>query len=90
MDLDDVFDPKVMVAVAVTAAVTSPPVRKAVRKGAVYGMAGLLMAADRLTSAANSAAEGVRSTASAFGEVTTDAVERTKEAVRQPESAATE
>lgn len=90
MDLDDVFDPKVIVAVAVTAAVTSPPVRKALRQGAVYGMAGLLMAADRVTAIANAAAEGARSTASAFGEVTKEAAERAKETVQQPETAAAE
>jgi hypothetical protein len=51
MALDDFLEPEVVVAVAVTAAVASPPVRKALRKGLVYGLAGLLMAGDRITSA---------------------------------------
>jgi hypothetical protein len=57
MDLDDFFDPKVVIAVAVTAAVTSPSVRSTLRRGAVYGIAGALIAADRISSLLNSAAE---------------------------------
>lgn len=76
MDLDDVFDPKVAVAVAVTAAVTSPPVRKAVRQGAVYGLAGLLIAGDRLSaitqSVAENAQEAARSTKQAAEEIVGD------------------
>ncbi len=52
MDLDDFLEPEVAIAVAVTAAVASPPVRKVVRKGAVYGLAGLLVARDRLAALA--------------------------------------
>lgn len=64
MDLDDVFDPKVAIAVALTAAVTSPPVRKAVRRGAVYGLAGLFMAGDRLSALTRSLAESAQEAAS--------------------------
>ncbi len=52
MDLDDFLEPEVAIAVAVTAAIASPPVRKVVRKGAVYGLAGLLVARDRLVTLA--------------------------------------
>ncbi len=48
MALDDYLEPEVWIAVAVTAAVASPPVRKAMRKGAVYGLAGLMTVGDRL------------------------------------------
>src|SRR5262249_38190910 len=45
--------PEVGIAVAVTAAVTAavaaPPVRRALRRGAVYGLAGLLIAGDKLS-----------------------------------------
>jgi hypothetical protein len=48
MALDDYVEPEVAIAVAVTAAVVSPPVRKALRKAAVYGLAGILTAGDRI------------------------------------------
>ncbi|HZU36043.1 MAG TPA: hypothetical protein VFA18_09050 [Gemmataceae bacterium] len=57
MDLDDFIEPEVAIAVAVTAAVATPPVRKALRKGAVYGLAGLMVLGDRLSTMARSAAD---------------------------------
>jgi hypothetical protein len=53
VDLDDFIEPEVGVAVAVTAALVSPPVRRVVRKGAVYGLAGLLIARDKLAGLAS-------------------------------------
>jgi hypothetical protein len=55
--LDDYLEPEVLIAVAVTAAVASPPVRKVLRKGLVYGLAGLLTVGDKITEAAHSLAE---------------------------------
>jgi hypothetical protein len=46
--------------VAVTAVVASPPVRKAVRRGLVYGLAGLLTVGDKLAAGARSVAEGAQ------------------------------
>ena len=46
MDLDDYAEPEVGVAVALTAAVMSPTVRRSLRKGVIYGLAGVLMAGD--------------------------------------------
>jgi hypothetical protein len=60
MALDDYLEPEVMIAVAVTAAVASPPVRKAVRKGAVYGLAGLMMLGDRMRDVANNIAQAAQ------------------------------
>jgi hypothetical protein len=48
MDFDDYLEPEVGIAVAVTAAVASPPVRRVIRRGVVYGLAGLLLARDKL------------------------------------------
>ncbi len=56
MDLDDFAEPEVGVAVAVTAAVCSPKVRKALRKGLVYTLAGFISVGD----AAKEAADGVK------------------------------
>lgn len=50
MAFDDYLEPEVGIAVAVTAAVASPKVRGVLRKGAVYGVAGVLMAGDAISS----------------------------------------
>lgn len=63
MALDDYLEPEVAIAVAVTAAVASPPVRKALRKGAVYGLAGILMAKDKITELGSGIAGGAREAA---------------------------
>jgi hypothetical protein len=63
MDLEDWVEPEVAIAVAVTAAVASPPVRKALRKAAVYGLAGILAAGDRLAAMGREIAEGAKQTA---------------------------
>ena len=63
MALDDYLDPEVAIAVAVTAAVASPPVRKALRKAAVYGLAGILTAGDRIATVSRSIAESAQQTA---------------------------
>jgi hypothetical protein len=64
MALDDYVEPEVGVAVALTAAVTaavaSPKVRKVLRRGAVYGLAGMLMAYDKVSAAARTTARGAR------------------------------
>ncbi len=60
MALDDYLEPEVAIAVAITAAVASPPVRKAFRKGAVYGLAGLLIARDKVMAVASEAKIGMK------------------------------
>lgn len=67
MALDDYLEPEVAVAVAVTAAVASPPVRRVLRQGAVYGLAGLMMAGDKLATLARGAAQGAQNLASSAG-----------------------
>jgi hypothetical protein len=59
MALDDYLDSEVVVAVAVTAAALSPDVRRVLRRGAVYGVAGVLKATDVATAAARGVARGV-------------------------------
>ena len=63
MALDDFLEPEVAVAVAVTAAMASPPVRKALRRGMVYGLAGLLMAGDKISAAAREVAQSAQQAA---------------------------
>lgn len=65
MDTDDILNPAVGAAVAITAAVLSPPVRRVVRRGAVYGLAGVLMAGDAISSFTQGVARGARQAAEA-------------------------
>jgi hypothetical protein len=65
MALEDFLDSEVAVAVAATAALTSPRVRGVLRRGAVYGVAGLLTAGDMISSFARGAARGAQQTTSA-------------------------
>jgi len=58
MALDDYIESEVAVAIAATAAVLSPRVRGVLRKGAVYGVAGVLVAGDALGQFARGAARG--------------------------------
>lgn len=79
MDLDDLFDPKVGIAVAVTAAVTSKPVRQAIRRGAVYGVAGVLIAADRLNKLGQAVSQEAQKAAGSAAEAAQDVRERGQE-----------
>ncbi|MDQ2798431.1 MAG: hypothetical protein M3Y13_02165 [Armatimonadota bacterium] len=63
MALEDYMEPEVGVAVALTAAVASPQVRSVLRRGAVYGLAGLLMAGDAVSSLAQGVKRGVQKAA---------------------------
>ena len=60
MALDDYIESEVAVAVAVTAAVLSPRVRRVLRRGAVLGLAGALTAGDALAAVARGVARGVQ------------------------------
>jgi hypothetical protein len=70
MALDDFIEPEVAVAVGVTAAVMSPKVRKVLRRGAVYGLAGLLTVGDKLAAAARGVSEKARNLAASTGSAT--------------------
>ncbi len=58
--LDDLMDPEVGVAVAATAAVLSSRVRHWLHQGAVYGVAGALLAGDALGALGKGVARGVK------------------------------
>lgn len=60
MDLDDVLDSQVTVAAAATAAVVVPPIRKVLRRGAVYGVTGILVLGDALSAFASGVGRGLR------------------------------
>jgi FtsP/CotA-like multicopper oxidase with cupredoxin domain len=63
MALDDYFESEVAIAVAAAAVVLSPRVRNVARQGAVYGLAGVLMAGDAIGSFARGIGRGVQQAA---------------------------
>jgi hypothetical protein len=63
MSLDDLLEPEVLIAVGVTAALMSPPVRKVLRKGLVYGLAGMLSLGDKIAAAARDVSQGAQNLA---------------------------
>lgn len=58
MALDDFMESEIGVAVAATAAATSPRARNLLRKGAVYGLAGAMKAGDFLVGTVRSVMPG--------------------------------
>jgi hypothetical protein len=60
MELDDYLEPEIAVTAAVTAAVFSQRGRQVLRRGAVYGLAGILTVGDAITSFARSVGQGFR------------------------------
>jgi hypothetical protein len=60
MALEDFTDPEVAIVAAVAAAVFSPKVRGWLRRGAVYSMAGALVAGDAISSVARDIGKGVQ------------------------------
>ena len=67
MALDDFLESEVAVAVAATAAVLSPRARRLLRSGAVYGLAGVLIAGGAVSSVARNAGRGAQQAASSAG-----------------------
>jgi hypothetical protein len=68
MSLDDLLEPEVLIAVGVTAAVLSPPVRRALHQGLVYGLAGILTVSDKVTDTARSMSQRARRLTESRGE----------------------
>jgi hypothetical protein len=60
MAVDDYLESEVAVAAAATAVLLSPPLRGVMRKGLVYGTAGVMTAGDAVVSVAKGAGRGVQ------------------------------
>ncbi len=71
MAVDDFLDSHVVIAVAGTAVAFSPRARRLLRRGAVYGLAGVLMAGDAIGSFTRAAARGARDAAPVMPAATT-------------------
>jgi len=87
MAIDDYLEPEIGVAVAITAALASPKVRGVLRKGAVYGLAGVLMAGDAVTSLAQGIKRGAASEAPAAADVAETPILVASETEVSPEEA---
>jgi hypothetical protein len=72
MALEDYLESEVVVAVAATAAVLSPRVRGVLRRGAVYGLAGVLRAGDAISSAAPTVSQGAQQAAASAASTVQD------------------
>ena len=68
MSLDDLLEPEVLIAVGVTAAMMSPPVRRVLHQGLVYGLVGILTVSDKVTDAARGVSQRARRLTESRGE----------------------
>jgi len=79
MAVEDFLESEVAIAIVATAAAISPPVRNVLRRGAVYGIAGVMIASDAIMSFARGVGSGVQ-------QVTTTATNRVQQATAKPET----
>jgi hypothetical protein len=89
MALDDFMQTEVAVAAAATAAVCSPRVRGMLRRGAVLGLAGALMAGDALATFTRGVARGAQQTAASTATAVQDAAGATARAAQATTNQAT-
>jgi len=73
LDLESYAEPEVAVAAVVVAAAVAPPVRRTLRKGLVYGLAGALLAYDKASAVVHGAAAGVSHGVASLRRDTTEA-----------------
>ena len=78
MALEDFLEPEVAVTAAVTAALFSPKARKLIRRGLVYGTAGVLIAGDALASVARNVGQGVQQAGAAAMNATQQVADEAK------------
>jgi len=80
MALEDYLEPEVAVTAVVVAAVFSPRARKVIRRGAVYGLAGILVAGDALATAGKNIGRGVQAAGSAASQAASNTVQQAQAA----------
>jgi hypothetical protein len=83
MALEDYMEPEIAVTAAVTAAVLSPRGRRVIRRSAVYGLAGVLVAGDAIASFSRNVRHGIQ-------EASTAAVQATRRTVEEAKAGAAE
>jgi hypothetical protein len=80
MEPEDFLEPEVAVTAAVVAAICSPRLRRAVRRGLVYGTAGILIAGDAITSFAKNVSEEAKQAGTSMAQATQEGVRQAREA----------
>lgn len=76
MALEDYLEPEVAVAAAVTAAICSPKARNWLRRGLVYGTAGVLIAGDALAGLARNVSQGIQQAGAAAAKASQSAADQ--------------
>jgi len=89
MALEDFLEPEVAATAVVVAAVFSPRARKIIRRGAVYGLAGILVAGDALASAGKSVGRGVQAAGTAASQAASNTVQKAQSATTSTTSSTT-
>jgi hypothetical protein len=74
------MEPEVAITAVVTAAVFSPRARKLIRRGLVYGTAGILIAGDAITSFARNVSQGVQEAGASAATAAQNVTEQAKTA----------
>jgi flavin-dependent dehydrogenase len=87
MEPEDFLEPEVAITAVVVAAIFSPRARRVLRRGAVYGMAGVLMAGDAIASFARSVGQGVRQAGASAANAAQNAANQVKTDASTPEAA---
>ncbi len=90
MALDDYVEPEVAIAAAAAAAIFSPRVRGVLRKGAVYGLAGVLVVGDAVGSFARDVGRDAQQATSTAADTAGDAMAATTDAAGKAASAVTD
>ena len=80
MALEDFLEPEVAATAVVVAAVVSPQGRKIIRRGAVYGLAGILVAGDAIASVGRSVGRGVQTASVAASQAASNVSQRARTA----------
>lgn len=88
MALEDYFETEVGIAVAATAALFSPKARKVLRRGAVYGLAGALIAGDAVVGFAKGVGRGAQQAATSAKQAAAEAGQKTQAAAQSAKAPA--
>jgi hypothetical protein len=83
MAFEDYLEPEIAVTAAVTAAIFSPRARRIFRRGAVYGLAGIIATGDTIASFSRNVRHGIQ-------EASTAAVEATRRTMEEAKAGAAE
>ena len=90
MAIEDFLEPEVAATAAVTAVVFSPRGRRLLRRGAVYGLAGLLVVGDALASVARGVGQGAQRVGASAAQAARTTMEQAQQKGETGQKVATE